>query len=110
MFKQDPAKANGKGKDKSKGKCAPFFQTGVCRYGDKCFFSHDAKDEPAPKGGKGKGKGCKGKRGKRARSAPAVAWDAEWGEDWGEGDPNYEEPWDEVAAWDAEWAAANPEC
>ena len=109
MFKSDPAKAKGKGNDaKGKGKCAPFFQSGACKYGDKCFFSHSANAKG--KGGKGKGKGGKGKKGKRAKGAPAVGhsddWDDEWVEEWDTNDPDF--GWDEVAAWDAEWAANNP--
>ena len=112
MFKSDPANAKGKSKDaKGKGKCAPFFQTGACKYGDKCFFSHAAGGQS--KGGKGKskgkGKGGKGKgKGKKAKGAPAPAWNEEWEEEWGEWGDDPETGWDPVAAWDAEWAANNP--
>ena len=81
------AKAKGKGKgEKGKGNdpCAPFFQNGSCRYGDKCIFSHagpgpKGKGGKSAKGAKGAGKG-KGK-GKRARSVPAVSKDHAF-DDW----------------------------
>ncbi len=72
-----------KGKGKEKGKCAPFFTNGECKYGDSCFFSHSKDAKPK---GKGKAKG-KGKRKKRSKSAPAVKeWteEGEWPEEWPE--------------------------
>ncbi len=94
------ADAKGKGKTKGVGQCAPFFQNGACRYGDKCFFSHTG---PPPKGnGKGTSKGAKGSgkagkgKGKRARSVPAVADHAE--DDW-EQDPDAYYPDEDPQCW-----------
>ncbi len=106
MFKHDPAKANGKGKGSSKriGMCYLFAENGVCKYGDKCIFSHVAADDPlAPTYGHGNG---------ISTPPPTTEWDEwgdewneEWEEEWVEGDPNDEEPWHEAAAWETEWYA-----
>jgi hypothetical protein len=104
--------AKGKGKSDGKsGKCAQFFASGSCRYGDSCIFSH--KGSAPPDKGKGKGKGAgkggkgKGKKGKRARSAPAVR-DDHAHDDW-ETDPeawHVEETWlEDDFDW---WAAEDP--
>jgi hypothetical protein len=106
------ASAKGKGKKKDEkglGPCAPFFQNGTCRYGEKCFFSHTG---PPPKG-KGKGKGAKGPKkdakgkGKRARSVPAVAhtdYD-EWGEDTEDTYYAGESQWKPEDAYHEDWPA-----
>mgnify|MGYP000102235867 FL=1 len=106
MFKHDPAKANGKGKGSSKriGMCYLFAENGVCKYGDRCIFSHVAADDPlAPTYGHGNG---------ISTPPPTTEWDEwgdewneEWDEEWVEGDPDDEEPWHEAAAWETEWYA-----
>ena len=65
-----------------------FFDSGTCRFGDACIFSHgDGKDKAKSKS-KAKAKG-KGKT--RAKSAPAVEGDGDW------------EEYDEDAAGDDGW-------
>ena len=78
FYKNDPTKSGKDGKGKAKGRCTPFFDTGTCRFGDKCIFSHGDKDKAKAKS-KSKAK-AKGKGKTRARSAPAVT-DDEWGEE-----------------------------
>ena len=106
MFKHDPAKGYGKGKGSSKriGMCYLFAESGVCKYGDRCIFSHVAVDKPlAPHYGHGNGINT---------PPPTTEWDEwgdewneEWDEEWVEGDPDDEEPWHEAAAWETEWYA-----
>ncbi len=74
MYKQDE-NSKGTGKGKSKGRCQPFFDTGKCKYGDSCIFSHSDKDKAKPKA-KPKAKGAAKKRARSA--APAEqAWEEE---------------------------------
>ena len=91
FYKNDPSKSGGKdSKGKAKGKCTPFFDSGKCRFGDACIFSHgDGKDKAKPKS-KAKAK-AKGKGKTRAKSAPAVEGDGDW------------EEYDEEAACDDGW-------
>ena len=92
FYKNDPTKGGKDGKGKTKGKCTPFFDSGKCRFGDKCIFSHGDKDKDKAKAkSKSKAK-AKGKGKTRARSAPAVEgdWDEE-DEDAAGDDGYYEE-------------------
>jgi len=76
MYKAEGRGKNGAKTPKGSGKgnkqnevCSCWAQTGSCKYGDKCIFSHDAGGStPKPKKAKGKGK-------RRSGSAPAEAED-----------------------------------
>jgi hypothetical protein len=67
FYKNGPAK-QGDGKGKTKGTCTSFADSGSCRFGNKCIFSHGDKSKA-----KGKSQGET-----RATTAPADEGEEEW--------------------------------
>ncbi len=55
------------GKGTAKGRCYQFYETGSCRYGDKCVFTHYDEDS-----------NTNGKKGKRGKPAAPAAGDEPW--------------------------------